>query len=72
MEACGAAGTERREEFTAYMTITDGQGPPKESTGGSSGPTASKYDINRHNILSKRPLCSMGDISTMNMNCQYI
>ncbi len=26
MEARGAAGTERREEFTAYMTITDGQG----------------------------------------------
>ena len=43
MEAFDTAGNELREEFTTYVTISDGQDPPKETVStGSSGPTASK------------------------------
>lgn len=43
VEAFDTAGNELREEFTTYVTISDGQDPPKETVStGSSGPTASK------------------------------
>lgn len=43
VEAFDTAGNEVRGEFTTYVTISDGQDPPKETVStGSSGPTASK------------------------------
>lgn len=43
VEAFDTAGNELRGEFTTYVTISDGQDPPKETVStGSSGPTASK------------------------------
>lgn len=73
VEAYDTAGNELREEFTTYVTITDGQDPPKESTGGgSSGPTASKPVLMVTTCTLSASTLKAGDTVQVNLTAENV
>lgn len=73
VEAYDTAGNELREEFTTYVTITDGQDPPKESTGGgSSGPTASKPVLMVTTCTLSASTLKAGDTVQVNLTAKNV